>query len=477
MFRQTDPAAVIFRSLTVVGLLGIAGVFAPGTSATVIAAEPAAASGSTAVASAAPVAAATTIANTKDSDTRFTEFRGVDGKGTVAEDPRLPLKWSDTENVTWRVPVAGLGWSTPIVLGDRLIMTTAVKPDEDKTLPEKTKLSLRVVAADRATGNIDWSTEVFALNEVPRIHNKNSYASPTAVTDGEHIFVHFGPYGTAALNPDGTILWQKQEFSYMPMHGNGGSPVLVGDLLVFSCDGFDKRFVVACDKRNGDVRWKQDRSVPAIKGFSFGTPLVIEVDGKQQIVSAGSGIIAGYDPADGREIWHATHPGYSQVPRPLYSHGLIFLCTGYDRPQLMAIRPDGTGDVTQTHVAWTLKKATPLNPTPLILGDELYLISDDGIATCLDAATGKQHWQQRLGGNYSASIIAVGDRIYITSEQGDTFVLKAGKQFEELAKNSLGGGDQRAFATPIPVDGAFYIRLERELLRIENKTSAAVSQP
>ena len=194
--------------------------------------------------------------------------------------------------------------------------------------------------------------------------------------------------GTACLDPDGNVLWRNNDLHYAPVHGNGGTPVLVDGALIFSCDGSDKRFVVALDCRDGHVLWKKDRTEHPEKGFSFGTPLVIEVAGRKQVVSTGSNVVAAYDPKTGEEIWRVRYEGYSVVPRPVYGDGLVFLSTGFDSPKLLAIRPDGTGDVTDSHVAWTSNKNAPNSPSPLLLGDELYMVSDGGILTCLDAKTG-----------------------------------------------------------------------------------------
>jgi outer membrane protein assembly factor BamB len=254
---------------------------------------------------------------------------------------------------------------------------------------------------------------------------------------------------------------------YSPVHGNGGSPVLVGDSLVFSCDGADNPFVVALDRNTGKVRWKTERKVDVFKKFSFATPLVIEVKGKKQVVLPGSDVVCGYDPADGKEIWRVRYKGYSVIPRPVYGHGLVFVCTGYDPPSsLLAIRPDGTGDVTETHVAWKLSKSVPQTPSPLLDGDELYIISDNGFATCLDAKTGKVHWSERLNDTFSASPVLADGRIYFQSEKGRTYVLQAGKTYKLLGRSDLG---ERTLASYGIADGALFLRTESSLYRIEEK--------
>jgi outer membrane protein assembly factor BamB len=271
--------------------------------------------------------------------------------------------------------------------------------------------------------------------------------------------------GTAALDLDGKVIWRQTSLGYHPQHGNGGSPELVGDLLVFSCDGLEKPFVVALDKKTGEVRWKVDRNTTAQKTFSFCTPTTIEVDGKKQVILPGSGFVGAYDPTDGREIWRVNYgEGYSVVPRPVFADGLIFVASGFNRPVLYAIDPKGAaGDATEGHVTWSKDKGAPLTPSVLVVGDELYCVSDNGVATCVDARTGKVVWTKRLGGDFSASPVFAEGRIYFQNEAGMTTVIKAGKEFESLATNDLG---ERTLASPVPIDGGMVLRSEGNLWRI-----------
>lgn len=278
--------------------------------------------------------------------------------------------------------------------------------------------------------------------------------------------MHFGHQGTACLNLKGDVLWKNTSLRYAPVHGNGGSPILVDDLLVFSCDGGDQRFIAALDIADGKVRWKTDRTAETDRNFSFSTPLLIEVNGHKQIVSPGSGAVAAYDPTNGKEIWWVRYNGYSVVPRPVYGHGLVFVSSGYDRPILLAIRAGGKGDVTDSHVVWKTNKAAPLTPSPLLVGDELYTVSDSGIACCRDARTGQIHWQERLGGNYSASPLLAGGKMYFLSEQANTAIVRAGKEFRLVGKNAL---SERSLASPAAADGALFIRTEKYLYRIDDR--------
>ncbi|HLN28442.1 MAG TPA: PQQ-binding-like beta-propeller repeat protein [Gemmataceae bacterium] len=391
------------------------------------------------------------------------EFRGPTGQG-IAGAGKYPVHWSPTQNVVWKQSIPGAGWSSPVVYGERLYLTTSV-PVEGSASNDQ---SLQTLCLDTATGKTLWATEVIHQDgkTAARIHSKNGHASPTPIVDGQRIYVHFGHQGTACLDLSGKVIWRNTSVKYQPVHGNGGSPILVDDLLVFSCDGGDERFIAALDRRTGKVVWKTPRVGESSQKFSFSTPLLIAVNGHKQIISPGSGVVCAYEPVKGKEIWRVRFDGYSVIPRPVYGHGLVFISTGYNTPSLLAIRPDGHGDVTDTHIAWTLRKSVAHTPCFLLIDDELYMVSDSGVASCLDARTGKVHWQERVGGAYSASPLCANGKIYLQSEQGPAVVLKVGKKFEQLAKNSLG---ERTLASYAAVDGALFIRTEKHLYRIETR--------
>lgn len=394
----------------------------------------------------------------------WVEFRGPTGQG-LATATGLPTRWSATENVAWRTEIPGKAWSSPILLKGQIYLTTAVPLADRDDAPQ----SLRVLCLEADSGKLLWNVEVFQQPDGVKIHGKNSHASPTPITDGRKVFVHFGTHGTAALDLDGNVLWRNQKLKYSPQHGSGGSPVLVDGMLVVSCDGVDVQFVAALDQSSGEIRWKVPRNTKPEKGFSFCTPLVIDVGGRRQLISSGSDAVFAYDPRDGSEIWKVAYPGgFSVVPRPVYGQGLLFVCTGFNTPSLLAIRPEGAaGDVTETHVPWQLKKSVPNNPSPLLIKDALYLLSDHGVATCLDAATGKQRWQNRIGGNFSASPVFADGKIYLQSEEGEGIVLKANPdEYEELARNPLG---ERTLASYAIAEGALYVRSDRALVRIQSK--------
>lgn len=391
----------------------------------------------------------------------WTQFRGSSGQGVSAE-KNLPVEWSTAKNVAWQVSVPGKGWSSPIVFKGRVYLTTAVKPDG----AEGKERSLRALCLDAKTGKTLWDVEVFRQTDAAteRIHGKNSHASPTPLTDGKHLFVHFGPQGTACLTLDGKAVW-KTKVKYSPRHGNGGSPILVDGVLFFSCDGTTEPFVVALNANDGTIAWKRDRpGVDDVKTFSFATALSIEAGGKPQIISPATGQVVAYEPKTGKELWKVKYDGFSVIPRPVYAHGLVFLSTSYMRPKVLAISPTGSGDVTGSHLKWSIARGAPNTPSALVVGDELYFLSDRGIASCVDAKTGKVYWQQRIGGTYSASPVYADGKIYFQSEKGETTVVKPGREFQELAKNNLG---ERSLASFAIADGALFIRTETKLYRVQ----------
>ena len=383
------------------------------------------------------------------------QFRGPTGQGHSTE-RGLPVEWSESRNVIWKTPVPGLGWSSPVVSNGRVWLTSATGEGAR---------SLRVLAFDAATGKEVVNVEVFRASAGVALNPKNSRASPTPIVEGERVYVHFGAEGTAAVSTAGEILW-KTKLAYESQHGSGGSPVLYEDLLIVNCDGGDTAYVIALDTRTGKTRWRTSRRQPWDQAYT--TPLVIRVGDRDQLVSIGAYRAAAYDPRTGREIWRVSYAdGFSNVPRPVFGHGLVYIATGFQQPSLLAVRVDGTGDVTRTHIAWKLQRAAPLTPSPLLVGDELYLVSDNGIASCVDARAGTLHWQQRLGGNYSASPLFADGRIYFLSEEGVATVIAPGRTFQALAVNRLDGATLASIAVS---SGSFFIRSDRALYRIGDRT-------
>ena len=388
------------------------------------------------------------------------QWRGPSANG-ISSEQSIPSEWNETKNIAWAQTIPGEGWSSPVIVAGKVYLTSAVKDEADKSY------SLRTLCLDAQTGNILWNTEVFLQPaRSPRIHNKNSHASPTPVVKDGRIYVHFGHLGTACLEGDGKVLWKNNDYPYQPVHGNGGSPCITQETLIFSVDGTDMQAVVGLDIHTGKTRWKTDRKVETTKPFSFGTPLVITVNGKEQVISVGTDIVMSLEPYTGKELWRVRFKGYSQIPRPLFHNGLVYICTGYESPKLLAIRPDGHGDVTATHLAWQVIRSVPNTPSPIIIGDALYMVSDFSVLTCLDAKTGEQRWQGRLSGGYSASLLHADGKIYALNEKGVCSVVEAGLKFNEISKNTLPG---RTLATPAPYGGRLFIRTDEKLYCIESK--------
>jgi len=395
------------------------------------------------------------------------ELRGptADGRSDAVG---LPLTWSPTKNVVWKTAIHDRGWSSPVVWGEQIWLTTATADGRQ----------LFAVCVDLATGRIVHDVKVFDVAEPEPIAEVNSYASPTPVVEQGRVYVHYGTYGTACLDAtDGRILWTRRDLNCDHHEGPGSSPILHGKLLIFHVDGRDVQYVVALDKATGKTVWRTPRSIdysryhPNLRK-AFCTPIVIRVAGREQLISPCSRAVMGYDPATGRELWKVRYFGWSMVARPLYGHGLVFTVVDYDHPELWAIRPTGSGDATETHVAWKERKTVPSTPALLLIDDLLLMVSDLGIATCLDAATGQTVWKERVGGNFSASPVFADGRVYLTSEEGATTVLRPGRRFEKLAVNDL---QEETRASPAIVGRALLLRTKGHLYRIEVLEEAAPS--
>lgn len=393
------------------------------------------------------------------------EFRGPDAQGH-SNAKNLPVEWDEEKNIAWKTDLAGEGWSSPSLSRGKLYLTSAVKAEDGS-------YSLRVLGLDARSGKIDWDVEVFQQTaDAPKIHSKNSHASPTPIVSSGRLYVHFGHEGSACLGLDGKIIWKNNEFKYPPVHGNGGSVCLVDGRLIFACDGAENPVVMALDANTGKELWKYKRPTEFRKTFAFSTPLAITVGNQKQVIIPGAGSVSAIRPEDGTEIWHVTYDGYSVIPRPVFAGGLVFVSTSYDSPSVLAIRPDGKGDVTETHVEWSLKKGAPHTPSMLAVGDELYMVSDAGVASCVDVATGKVHWQKRIGGNYSASLVFADGKIYLQNEEGEGQVIAPGKKFEQLGSTKVG---QRTLSSYAVGDGAIFVRGDKSLFRVEEGKKLAAA--
>jgi outer membrane protein assembly factor BamB len=400
----------------------------------------------------------------------WSQFRGPqsDGTTTVSKEA-LPLRWNSTENIAWRTELPGLGWSSPILVGDFIVCTAAIAVD---TANENSDLELSVLMLDAQSGKLQQRIPLFTQSgsDAPSIHKKNSHASPTPVFDGERIYIHFGHQGTACVTPDGQIAWRNDQLAYRPVHGNGGSPVLYEDLLIFTRDGGDSSEVTALNKLTGDLVWQTERQVEVSNTFSFCTPLLIETPTGEvpvQLIVPGSNVVQSLEPRTGKEIWRVTYEGFSVIPQPVMNAGLVFVCTGYSKPSLLAIDPSGRGDVTQTHIKWKVDGAAiPHTPSLVALGDSVVAVSDQGISAAYTVESGRELWKERIGGNFSASPLLAGDRIYLLSEEGVCTVMEIGDSPATVARNEMG---ERSLASPAVVGNDLIIRTAQAMYRIHGQ--------
>ncbi|MEW4529782.1 PQQ-binding-like beta-propeller repeat protein [Maioricimonas sp. JC845] len=406
--------------------------------------------------------------NSASIDDAWPQFRGPDGQGHVSSD-NIPLEFGESENLTWKTAIPGTGWSSPVVLGDQIWMTTALDDGH----------SLRAVCVSRDDGSILHDVEVFTPAAPCPINTKNSHASPTPVVEPGRVYVHFGTMGTACLDTEtGKILWKNESLVLDHKEGPGSSPVLYGDLLIVTCDGMDVQYVTALNKATGEPVWKTERSAPLHNRPDFckayATPLIVSIDGKDQLISPGAHQVHGYDPATGDELWHVRYFGFSNVPRPLFDSESerIYLCTGYLKPQLWAIDPHGEGNVSDTNVLWKVDKQVPGRPSPILVDGRIYFVHERGVATCVDAETGEIVWRDRMGGNYSASPIAVGNRIYFSSEEGKVTVIEATDEYRILAENQL---DAALMASPAVAGDSLFLRTATHLYRFDAPADGRIS--
>ena len=402
------------------------------------------------------------------------EFRGPWGNGHVSA-PRnsktsgIPLSWSETENVKWKTSIPHKGWSTPVVMNGQVWLTTATVKGHD----------FFVICVDAKSGAIVLNKKLFhSDNPEPLGNPLNSYASPTCVIESGRVYVHFGSYGTACLDTKTfDVLWKRSDLPCRHLRGPGSSLVLFENLLILTMDGVDVQYLVALDKKTGRTVWKTDRTAewndldadgkPKMEGDlrkAYSTPLLIDVDGKKQMITVGAKAVYGYDPADGREIWKVHTPAYSGASRPVYGNGTAYMITGFGKTELLAVRVDGSGDVTDTHIVWKTGKSMPRTPSPVLINEMLFTVNDSGIIICMEALTGKKVWEQRIRGNNAASMLYADGRVYCFDWDGKTTVFRAARQYELLATNKLDSG----FMASAAVSGkALFLRTKTHLYRIE----------
>ncbi len=400
------------------------------------------------------------------------QFRGPRGDGTSLA-KNTPVHWSESNHVAWKIALPGRGRSSPVILGNRLWVTTAIEEGVVRTRIQSDDMQtaehvrLEAVALDSA-GKTLWRTPLFDVDKPAPVHWYNSWATPSPVVESGRLYCDFGAFGTACLDAkSGKVIWQAQ-FPVDHQVGPGSSPVLWKNLLILARDGRDAQYVTALDKRTGKPIWKTDRPPLEVSSGnlkkSFVTPLVVSSGRKTQLISPAAHWVVSYDPASGKEWWRARHGnGFSIGSCPVFGGDLAIFSTGCMKAQFLAVRTDGTGDVTATHVAWKSPKQVPVMSSPVLVGDELFWVSDEGIASCASAKTGELYWQERLGGLHLASPLSAEKRVYFFAQDGKTTVVQAGKQFEKVAENQIDG---TVVATPAFVDGSLFLRTDTHLYRI-----------
>jgi outer membrane protein assembly factor BamB len=398
----------------------------------------------------------------------WTEFRGQAGDGHSPA-KSLPLTWSETQNVRWKTPIHGRGWSTPVIWNKQVWLTTATEDGR----------KMSVLCIDKENGKILLDRELFQNADPESLGNDvNTYASPSPAIENGRVYVHFGSYGTACLDTRTfKTLWTRRDLPCRHYRGPSSSPVLFEKLLILTFDGADHQYVAALNKQTGKTVWKTNRSAEwkdlddegnvIAEGDmrkAHSTPLITTLAGRPEMISAGAKAAYGYDPRTGKELWKVTYRGFSASFRPVAGFGMAYLPTGYGRADLLAVKLGGSGDITDSHIAWKYSRNVPSKPSPLLIGDLLYLLEDSGIITCLDAKTGAEVWKERTDGHFAASPVFVAGRIYCFSEEGKTLVLKPGRMFQPIGTAQLKDG---FMASPAIAGNAFFLRTRTHLYRIE----------
>ncbi|MFM8275065.1 MAG: PQQ-binding-like beta-propeller repeat protein [Gemmata sp.] len=380
-------------------------------------------------------------------------WRGPRADGTVA-DKGYPLKWSGTENVKWKLELPGTGHSSPVVSKGKVFVAGCVEAQKARVL----------YCTDRTTGKLEWA-KTAVVADLEKKHGENTYASSTPACDGERVYITFldKPHlRVFCYDYAGKLVWEKSPGEFHSVHGFCSPPIIYKDLVIVNGDQDAPKgqsaYIVAFDKKTGEEKWRTDRPN---KLRSYCPPVVVEANGKKQMVLTGSKCVASYDPDTGKQLWLVDGPTEQFVSSVVLHDGVLLLTAGFPQHWVMAIKPDGTGNVTKSHVLWSKKGEGGYVPSPVAHADKLFLVDDVGVASCWDVKTGKQFWKERLSGKkHHASAVAADGRVYLTSDEGVTFVLKAENEFEVLAKNPLG---EPVFSSPAFSDGDIFIRGAKHL--------------
>jgi outer membrane protein assembly factor BamB len=390
-------------------------------------------------------------------------LRGPSHDG-ISDAAELPVEWSESENIRWKTAIHDQGWSTPVIWDNQVWLTTATEDGH----------KLFAVCVDFNSGKIIHDKLIFEIDKPQRKHDQNTYATPSPVIEAGRVYVHYGTHGTACLDTGtGSILWTREDLHVNHIQGPAGSPFLYKNLLILHLEGSEVQFVIALDKNSGKTVWKTDRpqeqytkTIPLYrKGYS--TPIILNVEGDDQLISVGAQMCHSYDPLTGEEIWSVYYGTDSTISSPVTDGELVFAITGYQQPspELWAIRPTGMGDVTESHVVWKIKERVPIESSPIVKNGLIYMTNDNGRLSCVDAKTGEFVWQGSLRGKFGASPVFAGGRIYFSNKKGETTVISEGKDFKVLSTNVL---DEGFVASPAIKDNSLIMRTKTHLYRIEN---------
>ena len=399
-----------------------------------------------------------------EANEQWSQFRGHYGNGII-KSTSAPINWSENTNIDWKTPIHDRGWSSPVIWNDQIWMTTATK-DGNK---------MYAICVNKLSGKIEHDIHVFDVKSPQAITNENTYASPTPVVEEGRVYVHFGTYGTACISTkDGQILWKRRDLNCDHEIGAGpaSSPFIYNNFLIFNVDGRDVQYVIALNKETGETAWKTNRSVDfsdvqVNQRKAYGTPFIIPRGNTNQMVSIGAKGVYSYDPENGKELWKAEHRGWSIAPRPVYGEGLVFTMIDRDRPEMWAINPNGSGDITETHIQWKETKRMPPRASPIIIKGLLFVVDRNGYISCIEAKTGKSIWQKRMKGRFSASPILANNLIYFFNEDTVCTIIKPTRELEIVAENKL--STDKLMATPAFDENSIYIRTEKKLTRIVKK--------
>lgn len=397
-----------------------------------------------------------------EANEQWSQFRGHFGNGII-KSTSAPINWSENRNIDWKTPIHDRGWSSPVIWNDQIWMTTATKEGN----------KMYAICVNKLSGKVEHDIHVFDVKSPQAITNENTYASPTPVVEEGRVYVHFGTYGTACISTkDGQILWKRRDLNCDHEIGAGpaSSPFIYNNFLIFNVDGRDVQYVIALNKETGQTAWKTNRSVDFSdvqinQRKAYGTPFIIPRGNSNQMVSIGAKGVYSYDPENGKELWKARHRGWSIAPRPVYGEGLVFTMIDRDRPEMWAIDPSGSGDITETHIEWKETKRMPPRASPIFFKGLLFVVDRNGYISCLEAKTGKSLWQKRMKGRFSASPVLANDLLYFFNEDTVCTIIKPVKELIIVAENKLSDG--KLLATPAFDENSIYIRTENNLYRIK----------